>query len=189
MNPFGSVEFSIEELPAELRIRYARRAGWIERILAPAAVPVLMMVGWFWQKPSLIVLSGGLFAILIVRWAWSHQSVLRIMPDRLVTSVYLWNSSETSLADIETMQWLRGDVWSENGEPDGLYVSCAGRSKCVLPLICREQAKAATDAISRRFPAYPINVSIPGSLLFETPPDMTAFMLPSTAELDPDKKA
>jgi hypothetical protein len=55
-------------------------------------------------------------------------------------------------------------MFVENGDPDGIYVACAGRCKCVLPLVSKEQAKAATDAISRRFPTYPVNVPVPGSL-------------------------
>jgi len=86
------------------------------------------------------------------------------------------------------MQWLRGEIFVENGDPDGLYVSCAGRCKCVLPLISKQQAMAATDAITRKFPKYSIDVPVPGSLWFEAPPDMTAFTLPTPAELDANKK-
>ena len=89
---------------------------------------------------------------------------------------------ETVLTDIETVQWLRGEMFVENGDPDGLYVSCAGRGKCVLPFVSKEQAKAATDAISRRFPKYPVNVPVPGSLWFKAPPDMTSFTLPGPNE-------
>lgn len=135
-----------------------------------------MVMGWLWQKPFLVVSASGLFVILIVRWAWGHQSVLRVLPDRLISSVYLWNLTETALSDIETMEWLRGDFWSDPGTPHGIYISCAGRSKCVLPFVSKEQAKAATDAIFRKFPAYPINVPIP-------------FTLPNPADLDPNKKA
>ena len=71
---------------------------------------------------------------------------------------------------------------------EGLYISCAGRCKCILPLVSEEQAKTATDAISRKFPKYPINVPVPGSRWFEAPPEMTAFTPPSLAELDPNKK-
>ena len=188
MRPLGSVEFTIEELPTELRIRYLRHAGWVERILALAAVPLLVVIGWFWQKPSLIVAASGLLMLLIFRWAWGHPSTLRVLPDRLITSVYLWNQTETTLSDIQSMQWLRAEIFVEGGDPDGLYVSCAGRCKCVLPLISKQQAKAATDAITQKFPKYPIDVPVPGSLWFEAPSDMTAFTLPSPAELDANKK-
>jgi hypothetical protein len=47
---------------------------------------------------------------------------------------------------------------------------------------------AATDAITRKFPKYSIDVPVPGSLWFEAPPDMTAFTLPTPAELDANKK-
>jgi hypothetical protein len=166
MKPFGSVEFTIQELPSELRIRHLRHAGWIERFLAPAMVPLLGMMGWFWQKPSLIVTASGLVMLLIIRWAWDHPSTLRVLPDRLITSVYLWNQTETALSDIQSMQWLRGEIFVENGDPDGLYVSSQGRCKCVLPSVSQKQGKAATDAISRKFPKYPINVPVPGSLWF-----------------------
>jgi len=182
MGPLGALEFTIVELPDELQIKRVRHAGWIERILAPALVPALMVIGWFWQKPVLIVGASGLLMLLIFRWAWGRPSVLRVLPDRLITSVYLWNTMETALADIDTMQWLRGEMFVENGDPDGLYVSCAGRCKCVLPLVSKEQAKAATDAISRRFPKYPVNVPAPGSLCFKEPPDMTASTLPGPNE-------
>jgi len=182
MGPLGALEFTIVELPDELQIKRVRHAGWIERILAPAVVPALMVIGWFWQKPVLIVGASGLLMLLIFRWAWGHPSVLRVLPDRLITSVYLWNTMETALTDIDTMQWLRGEMFVENGDPDGLYVSCAGRCKCVLPLVSKEQAKAATDAISRRFPKYPVNVPVPGSLWFKEPPDMTASTLPGPNE-------
>jgi hypothetical protein len=127
MRPLGSLEFTIVELPDELQIKRVRHAGWIERILAPALVPALMVIGWFWQKPALIVGASGLLMLLIFRLAWGHPSVLRVLPDRLITSVYLWNTMETVLTDIETVQWLRGEMFVENGDPDGLYVSCAGR--------------------------------------------------------------
>ncbi|MGA8739666.1 MAG: hypothetical protein WB561_00605, partial [Terracidiphilus sp.] len=107
-----------------------------------------------------------MFIVLLIRWAWGHPSVLRVLSDRLITSAYLWNSAETALSSIETMQWLRADVWSGDGDdsgPQGLYISCAGRCKCILPLVSEEQAKTATDAISRKFPKYPINVPVPGS--------------------------
>lgn len=184
MRPLGSVEFTIEELPFELQIRRFRQAGWVERFLAPAAVPPLFVVGWFWQKPGLIVAGAGLIFVLIFLWAWNHASVLRVLPDKLITSVFLWNQTETALSDVQSMQWLRGEIFVENGDPDGLYVSCAGRCKCVLPLISQIQGKAATDAISRKFPNYPINAPVPGSLWFEAPPDMTAYTLPSRAEFD-----
>ena len=139
MRPFGSVEFSIEELPAELQVRYVRHAGWIERILARAAVPALMAIGWFWQKPFLVAGAGGGFVVLLIRWAWGHQSVLRVLPDRLVTSAYLWNSTETALSSIETMQWLRADVWSGDGDDngrEGLYISCAGDAANAFFRLC-----------------------------------------------------
>jgi len=188
MGPLGSLEFSIVELSDELQIKRVRHAGWIERILAPPLVPALMVIGWFWQKPFLIVCAGGLFMLLIFRCIWGHPSVLRVLPDRLITSAYLWNTMETALPDIETVQWLRGEMFVENGDADGLYVSCAGRSKCILPLVSKEQAKAATDAISRRFPKYPVNVPVPGSLWFEAPPDMTAFTLPRPSGADTKEK-
>jgi hypothetical protein len=188
MRPFGSLEFTIQELPTELWISRLRHAGWIERILAPAVVPPLVAIGWFWQEPLLIVAASGLIGLLIFRWSWGHPSTLRVLSGRLITSVYLWNQTETALSDIATMQWLRGEIFVENGDPDGLYVSCAGRCKCVLPLISKQQAMAATDAITRKFPKYSIDVPVPGSLWFEAPPDMTAFTLPTPAELDANKK-
>lgn len=147
------------------------------------------MIGWFWEKPVLIFAAGCLTVFLIIQWAWKHPSVVRVLPDRLITSVYLWNQTETALSDIQTMQWLRGEVFAENGDPDGLYVLCSGRCKCVLPLISQKQAKAATDAISRKFPKYPIDVPIPGSRWFEAPPDMTAFTLRTSSELDAHKNS
>jgi hypothetical protein len=188
MGPFRAVEFSIVELPDELQIRRVRHAGWIERILAPAVVPALMGIGWLWQKPSLIVGASVLLMLLIVAWAWGHPSVLRVLPDRLITSAFLWNTMETALSDIETVQWLRGEMFVENGDPDGLYISCAGRCKCVLPFVSEEQAEAATDAISRRFPKYPVKVPVPGSFRFEGPPDLTAFTLRGPTEPDTNEK-
>ncbi len=165
MTALGSVELNIDELPGELRIRYSRHAGWIERIVAPAAVATFMVIGWFWKEPALIVGASGLLVLLIARWAWDHESVLRIFPDRLIASSYLSNSTETLLEDVESIQWLRR--WSDEGGPDGLYISCAGRPKCILPLIPKEQASVVTDAISRRFPGYPINLPITGSIWFD----------------------
>ena len=188
MGPFGSVKFTIEELPSELQIRRSQNPGWIERFLAPAAVLPLFVIGWFWQKPVLIVAASGLILLLVINWAWNHPSVLRVLPDRLITSVYLWNQTETAISDIQSMRWLRGEIFVENADPDGLYVLCAGRCKCVLPLVSRKQAKAATDAISRKFPKYPINVAVLGSLGFEAPPEMTAFTFPSHAEIDANEK-
>ncbi|HTW80461.1 MAG TPA: hypothetical protein VME23_13015 [Terracidiphilus sp.] len=161
MSPLGSIEFNIEQLPYELRIRYVRHAGWIERILAPAAAPALMAIGWFWQRPVMIVGAGGLAMLLIIRWAWGHESVLRVLPDRLVTSVYLWNPTETVLGTIESLYWFHPDLWEKHVGPTGLYVLCAGRGKCVLPLISEKQADAAIKAISIRFPNYPVKASIP----------------------------
>ena len=184
MGPLGSIEFTIVESSNELQIAYGRHAGWIEGILAPALVLPLFVVGWFWQKPGLILAAGGLIVILITRWAWNHASLLRVLPDRLITSVYLWNQTETALSDIQTMQWLRCEMFVEGGDPDGLYISCAGGCKCVLPLVSKEQAKAATDPISRRFPKYPVDVPVSGSRWFEAPPDMTAITLPGPSERD-----
>jgi len=104
MGPFGSVEFTIQELPTELRISRLRHAAWIERILAPAVVPPLVAIGWFWQEPLLIVAASGLVGLLIFRWSWGHPSTLRVLSGRLITSVYLWNQTETALSDIATMQ-------------------------------------------------------------------------------------
>jgi hypothetical protein len=188
MEPLGSEEFSIEELPAELKIRYGRHAGWVERILAPIAVPVLIAAGWFWQKPFPVLVGSGLIMVLTFRWAWGHQSVLRVLPDRLIASSYLQNSAEIALSEIESMKWLRRDALRRHSGPQGLYISYAGRSQCVLPLVSEEQAKAATDAISRKFPKYPVNVPVPGSDYFEAPLDLSAFTLPSQAELDSNEK-
>lgn len=187
MSPFGSVEFEVVELPYELRIRYGHHAGWIERSLAPALVPPLFVIGWFWQRPGVIVAAGALTVLLMFRWAWNHPSELTVLPDRLITSAYLWNRTETALTDIQSLQWLRGEIFAENGDPDGLYVSLAGNCRCVLPLVSQKQGKEATDAIKRRFPKYPVDVPVPGSLRFEVPLDMTAFTLPSPAELDSKK--
>ena len=88
-----------------------------------------MVIGWFWQKPSLVLGAGMLFVVLLIRWAWGHPSVLRVLPDRLISSAHLWNSTETALSSIETMQWLRADLWSGDG------------SKSLLP-ICIDVAKA-----------------------------------------------
>src|SRR5258708_38250722 len=107
MKPLGSVEFSIEVLPDKLQIRYARHAGWIERIVAPVVVASSMVIGWFWQKPVLIAGASGLIILLILHWAWGHESVLRIFPDRLIASSYLRNTMETSLSSVQTIHWLR----------------------------------------------------------------------------------
>jgi hypothetical protein len=164
MKALGSVEFSIEELPDELNIRYVRHAGWIERILAPAAVPVFAVVGWFWQRPVMIIGAGGVAVFLIARWAWGHESVLRVLPDRLVASVYLWSSRETALSEIQAMQWQPGDAWwTECGKPAGLYISRGGRWECVFPLASREQASDVLDAITRRFPRFRVT-STPWSI-------------------------
>jgi hypothetical protein len=189
MRPLGSVEFTVDERDSEVQVRSFRRAGWVERFLAPAAVPPLFVIGWFWQKPELIAAGGGLIMLLLFLWAWGHPSELRVLPDRLITSVYLWKQTETTLSEIQSMQWLRGEIFVENGDPDGLYVLSSGRYKCVLPLISQKQAKVAIDAISQKFPNYPINVPVPGSQWFDVPLDRTAYTLPSQAELDANKKA
>ncbi len=167
MRPLGSLEFSIVELPDELQIRRVRHAGWVERILAPAVVLALMVIGWFWQKPFLIVGATGLIMLLIFRWAWGHPSVLRVLPDRLIASSYFSNPKETPLSHIETIRWLHRDSWHDGAGPEGLYISNTGRRECILPLVSEEQARFATDAISRQFPRYPVNVPIPGSIWFE----------------------
>jgi hypothetical protein len=187
MKPLGSVEFSIEELPDKLQIRYARRAGWIERIVAPAIVASSILIGWFWQNPVLIVGASGLILLLILRWAWGHESVLRIFPDRLIASSYFRNTMETTLSNVETIRWLRQDS-SEGGVQEGLHISRAGRPECILPFVSEEQARSVTEAISRKFPEYPINVPIRGSIWFEAPPDMTAFTIQSRTDLDPTKR-
>ena len=174
MKPLGSVEFTIEELPDKLQIRYARHAGWIERIVAPAVVASSMVIGWFWEKPVLIAGASGLIFMLLIRWAWGHESILRILPDRLIASSYLRNTMETSLSNVETIRWLRQYSPGDGvGVGEGLYISRAGRPECILPLVSEEQARAVTEAISRRFPEYPVNVPIRGSIWFEAPPDMT----------------
>lgn len=167
MTALGSVELNIDELPGELQIRYSRHAGWIERIVAPAAVPILMVTGWFLQKPALILVASFLLVLLILRWAWGKESILRIFPDRLIASSYLSNSTETLLANVESIQWLGRWGGEGDGGPDGLYISCAGKPKCILPFISKERASAVIDAIFRRFPAYPINLPIPGSIWFD----------------------
>jgi hypothetical protein len=127
MKPLGSVEFSIEELPDKLQIQYARHAGWIERIVAPVVVASSMVIGWFWQKPVLIAGASALAILLIVHWAWGHESVLRIFPDRLIASSYLRNTIETSLSNVETIRWLREYSSDDGGVVEGLYISRAGR--------------------------------------------------------------
>lgn len=171
MEPFGSIEFDIEDLSTEVRIRYARRSGWVERILAPIAIPILVALGWFLVKPILVLAASGLTIILIVRWAWAHPSELRVLPDRLIATSYLTNPMEIPLSEIESIKWLPRDVLVKYSGPCGIYVSCASGPKCVLPMVAKEQAKAATDAISKRFPAYPIGAAVPGSTWFEAPLD------------------
>ena len=188
MRPLGSVEFSIEELPGELQVRYARHAGWIERFVGPAAAPLSIVIGWFWQKSVLITGGGMLIFLLIFRWAWGHESVLRIFPDRLIASSYLRNTKETSLSSVQTIQWLRQNSGDGEGVGEGLYISRAGLPECILPFASEEQAKVITDAISRLFPQYPVNKPIPGSIWFEALPDMTAFTIPSRTDPAPTKR-
>lgn len=155
MKALGSVEFTIEELPGELQIRCVRHAGWLGRILAPAAVPIFAIIGWFWQRPVLIIGAGGMAVLLMAGWARSRERLLRILPDRLVTSAYHRNSTETALSEIRGMQWQPGDPWwREFGKPAGLYVACAGRWECVFPLVSKDYASAAMEAITRKFPAF-----------------------------------
>lgn len=187
MRPLGSVEFVIEELPGELQIRYSRHAGWIERIVAPAIAASSLVIGWFWQKPPLIMGGGVLIVFLIVRWAWGHESVLRVFPDRLIASSYFRNTKETSLSNIETIRWLRQDS-SDDGLVEGLYISRAGRPECILPLVSEEQARGVTEAISRKFPEYPVNVPIRGSIWFDVLPDWAASIIQIRNDLDPTKK-
>ena len=188
MKPLGSVEFSIEVLPDKLQIRYARHAGWIERIVAPVVVASSMVIGWFWQKPVLIAGASGLTIFLIMHWAHGHESVLRIFPDRLTASSYLRNTMEASLSNVETIRWLRQYSSEGGGSQEGLYISRAGRPECILPLVSEEQARAVTEAISRKFPEYPVNVPIPGSIWFEAPPDMTAFTIQRRTDPDSTKR-
>lgn len=68
-----------------------------------------MVIGWFWQKPVLIAGASGLTILLIVYWAWCHESVLRIFPDRLIASSDLRNTIETSLSNAETVVLLNED--------------------------------------------------------------------------------
>ena len=103
MTSFGSVEFNIEELSDRLLIRYARRAGWIERILAPALVPVLAWIGSIRQEPGPVIGAAVLLLFLVVRWTRGHESALQILPDRLIYSSYFQDEKETLLADVETI--------------------------------------------------------------------------------------
>jgi len=159
MTPFGSIEFTIEELLSEVRIRRLRHPGWIEQIVAPVLVPLLVLIGWYGQFPSLIVAASFLTMSLIYGWAWKHSSTLRVLPDRLIASAYLWNKWEGALSDLHTIQWRSGAVFDENSGPSGLYVSCRGRSRCVLPHVSEEQARIAMHAILRKFPNYPMSAS------------------------------
>ena len=138
MRPFGSLEFTIQELPTELWISRLRHAGWIERILAPAVVPPLVAIGWFWQEPLLIVAASGLIGLLIFRWSWGHPSTLRVLSDRLITSVYLWNQTETALSDIATM----------SGSEEKFSLRMETRTA---------STSRAPDAANVSFPSYPSN--------------------------------
>jgi hypothetical protein len=189
MKPMGSDELTIKELPGELRIKYARHAGWIERIVAPAIAVSMMMVAWFWRMPILGLGASGLVALLFLRWVWGHESVLRVFPERLVASSYLRDAMEVLRSSVQTIQWLRQDSLEDGGiVQKGLYISRTGRPECILPRISEEQAIAITDAISRLFPEYPVNKPIPGSIWFQSLPDMTAFTIPGPIDLDPNRK-
>jgi len=107
----------------------------------------------------------------------------------LTYSSYFQDEKETLLTDVETIRWLgRYAPWINPGRQEGLYISCRGRGECILPLVTKEQARVVTSAISRKFPEYPVDVPIPGSAWFDALPDMTAFKMPSSTDLDPDKK-
>jgi hypothetical protein len=85
MKPLGSVEFGIEELPAELKIRYGRNAGWIERSLAPALVPLLIAAGWFWQETFLVV--GARFLLTAAQFPRYLEALRRIVSSYKSTAV------------------------------------------------------------------------------------------------------
>ena len=166
MTPLGSIEFSIEELPDELRIRYSRHAGWIERIVAPAAVPALMTIGWLRQQPVSIIGASVLFISLLVSWLAARERVLQVVADRLIASSYFSDEIEILRSNIEGIEWVGFGWFAEGRGPDGLYVRCAGRRTCIFP-VTEEKARAVLNTISRRFPKYPID--IPGSHWWDSP--------------------
>jgi hypothetical protein len=185
MTIFGSVEFKIEELPSELRIRWVRHAGWIDWILAPA-VPVLMMIGWSFQEPVFIAVGGGLFIPVICLWGLNHAKVLRVFSDRLIYSNYIREPKEILLADVEVIRWRTWSSWNESAPPDGLYISRGGRLECILG-IGQKQARAVTNAISRKFPEFPVDLPVPGAAWFDELPDLSDFKAPANPDTAPDK--
>jgi len=184
MTMFGSVEFTIEELPGELRIRYGRHAGWIDWILA-SAVPVLVTIGWFLQEPVLIAVGGGLSVLVFALWGRNYGNALRVFPDRLVYSNFARDPREILLADVASIRWRTWSGWDENTPSDGLYISYSGRLECLLPL-GSERARAVISAIYRKFPQWPVDVPA-GAAWFDELPDITDFKTPGDTDMGPDK--
>lgn len=176
MTIFGSIEFNVEDLPGELKIRYIRHAGWIDWIVTPA-VPVIITIGWFLEVPELIAVGGGLSVLVFALWGWNYARVLQVFPDRLIYSNFVRDPREISLADVLSIRWRSWSRWKENSPPDGLYISHGGRLECILPLASEKQARAVTDAISRKFPQYPVEAPA-GAAWFDELPDISDLKAP-----------
>lgn len=157
MSTLGSVDLKIEVLPGELKIQYARRAGWVEQIAAPVVAGLCLVAGLTFHRPALIVVTSGLVIVLIFLLAWNHERVLRVLPDRLIFSSYFQNAKEIMLRDVKGMRWQARTSLDDGGSPDGLYVLRGERRECVLPLVSEEAAQVAIDAIYKHFPEYPLN--------------------------------
>jgi len=185
-------ELTTVDLHSELRFSVIRHTGWLEPIIAPVLLALLLDLIWihpaswphlFAQKSTwpLLFSSPALLAIL-VGWMQGRSTELHVTSSELVATGNIGRLFSTEVrvpaSDVKSIAYKAGG----HGSQGGLYLKRGWRSVCLLPGLNPQQAGAVARTIFRRFPAIGTEDRDPNSLLFGKDSDLTALGL-STAQL------
>ena len=165
MSAFGHTELTTNELPDELQFRVDTEPGWFPPLLFVLLCFALPLVAWKASPPgdrlvlSLLALGFAVFMGFVTATKWENVATtkLSVTSQNIVatgnfTGSFLSNSQKTITVQVSEVRKIGYQMGGED-TPSGLYVSCGFfKNKCVLPGLNRQQAKAVTEAIQRRFP-------------------------------------
>ena len=185
MKFFGSSSLETVDLETALEFRLTRASGWVDSFAGPVVVAIFFGVAWY--RGSTVYGLIALLALIgmIFNWAHGRTTILRIGESKMVARGNLesWFTTEMvfDVNEITSMGWSAGG----EGDSGGIYISRGFVQSWVLPGVTEEQGRDVMDAVSARFPHFPVADRGPASILFGNDSGIVVLGLAEGAKDDP----
>jgi hypothetical protein len=169
MKALSNTELKIESFGDELQFTISRESGWIEIVVTSSVITAVGTYGLL--RSSVLSLGFCLVGIGFVafNWAQGPTTTFCVSNRRLFATGNLSKLSDADVSipasDVKSISWGSGP---DDG-PTGIYVwhgQEGSKCTCVLPGVSKKKAQGVTEAISKRFPQFPVRAGETHAALF-----------------------